>query len=92
MSKRYASGFQYYPTDPIRLKQEVKQLEALGFEPERYTEHQIKIGPFNWYWRRGTITKDPDKRLMEKGFSGLLKVLQPSPKISELKVYLEPPE
>lgn len=92
MSKRYASGFQYYPSDPTRLKQEVKQLEALGFEPERYTEHQIKIGCINWYWRRGTITKDPYERLKEKGFSGLLKVLQPEPKFPELKVSLKPPD
>lgn len=90
MSKRYGSGFRYFPGDPPRLRQQVRHLEDLGFEPERMTEHQNKINEYNWYWARGTITKDPCERLKEKGFEALLGLLKPRGRSSDLEIKLDP--
>jgi hypothetical protein len=65
----------FWPNDPPRVYKEIKTLLELGCFVERKTEHQIKIGEFNYYWRRGTITKDPSDRMKVKGFDALLKLL-----------------
>lgn len=89
MSKSYGTNFKFFPGDPPRLRQQVRRLEDLGFAPERMTEHQIKINEYNFYWKRGTITKDPCERRKEKGFDALLRLLRPTSAMQEIKVTLD---
>jgi hypothetical protein len=58
--------------DPPRLREQIKQLLDLKYDVQRPTEHQVKVGTFNWYWGKGTITRDPHHRLTERGFEAFL--------------------
>lgn len=52
-------------------------LEAEGIQPERPTEHQIKVGAINYYPGKGTIYLDGAKRICdEKGLEGLITILR----------------
>ena len=65
----------FFPTDPPEWHSEIRALQKRGYKVTRPSPHQIKVGPINYYPSTGTITSDPCRRHTEKGFDGLLEVL-----------------
>lgn len=55
------------PDDSIQMQRAIKRLVSNGYDVLRKSPHQLKVGPFNFYPDRGTITQDGAKRIEQKG-------------------------
>ncbi|MDP2227068.1 MAG: hypothetical protein Q8J78_06290 [Moraxellaceae bacterium] len=64
------------PCDTPTVRDQIRQLVELKYHVQRKTDHQLKIGPVNYYPVRGTITLDPCERHSERGFTALLELLE----------------
>lgn len=71
-----------YPRKPKKEKldprfyEALKALHAAKFWTDTPNPYQIKVGRFNYYWSKGTITIDGGPKVYEKGFSAFIQLLK----------------
>jgi hypothetical protein len=66
----------FRPTDTEDVRTQIRQIVDRGCDPDRLTDHQLKIGNVNYYPGKGTITIDPHHRHPKKGLDALFEVLE----------------
>lgn len=64
----------FWPGDPPHCKRAIRRLIKEGYKVRRPTRYQIAVGPYNFYWGKGTITFG-DERQVETGFEAFLRML-----------------
>lgn len=64
----------FWKGDPPHCTRAIKRLIKEGFKVRRPTRYQIAVGPYNFYWTKGTITIG-DERQSETGFEAFLRML-----------------
>lgn len=64
----------FRPEDPPQCTRAIKRLIKEGFKVRRPTRYQIAVGPYNFYWTKGTITIG-DERQRATGFEEFLRIL-----------------
>ena len=66
----------FYPEDPLKLRDEIRELVSLKYPVQRCSYYHLKVGPINYFWTKGTITTDPAHVHRAKGFQALLEVVE----------------
>lgn len=61
--------------DP-RFYEALKALHAAKFWTDTPNPYQIKVGRFNYYWTKGTITIDGGPKVYEKGLNAFIQLLK----------------
>lgn len=65
----------HQPDDSIQMQRAIKRLVGKGYDVSRKSPHQLKVGVFNFYPDRGTITQDGAKRIEQKGIDFFITLL-----------------
>lgn len=74
--------FHYYESDSADFRSQIRELEALGYRPERHTVFHAKVDDINFYMKGGKIKKiviDPDRKHPAQGFAALKALLAEKP-------------
>jgi len=66
----------FYPSDSSDVRRQIRTLIDRGYKVARYTEYQLKVGPYSYYPGKGTIVVDPCHKHSAKGFDALLELLE----------------
>jgi hypothetical protein len=74
------------PCDSDETRKQIAELLARGFRVSRLTDYQLKIGDFNYYPTKGTITIDPSRRHPKKGFNALIELLDEAVYLGRLRI------
>ena len=65
------------PDDPIEMRKAINALNGAKINYERKNKHQLKIGKYNFYPRKGTIYCDGDKGpLCERGLDAFMHIFE----------------
>lgn len=74
--KKYVKSALHKPDDSNQMQRAIKRLVRDGYDVSRKSRHQLKVGPFNFYPDRGTITQDGEKRIELKGIGHFVALLE----------------
>ncbi|AZO33554.1 MAG: hypothetical protein EOS54_04000 [Mesorhizobium sp.] len=74
------------PDDSNQMQRAIKRLVSNGYGVSRKSPHQLKVGPYNFYPDRGTITQDGEKRIELKGIDHFIALLEECKAAVGLKV------
>lgn len=71
-------------SDTPEMRKAVEALQDHGVFVSRPSEHQLKIGPWNYWPGTGKITKDGGPKIMTRGLESLLELLPRKPQTIRL--------
>ena len=82
--RKTGSGPLKEPDDSVAMTEAIDWLSARGVPVRRVSPIQLKIGALNYYPDAGTIYRDGEQRMRERGLAGLNQVLCRIARVPEL--------